>query len=78
MTDELWPLPKMHERSIVCRKAEQELLTSVHAVITKYSLTTAEQLQLVNMVAHDFIAGVLKFAIRVERHGDVDKPGDIE
>ena len=76
--NDLGPLPTEHPRSRLCRDAEQDVLAALHAAISTYKLTPLEQMRLVNKVSSDFIGGVLKYAIRRERHGDTDKPGDIE
>lgn len=44
----------------------------------KHGLTEAEKLRVVNAIASDWIAGVAKYAIRDERHGNTSTPGGLE
>jgi hypothetical protein len=60
------------------RKAEHDLRQHISDVLDEYDLTTLEALRLLNHVCSDRISSILKFELRVERHGKEDKPADVE
>ncbi len=74
-------MPRMHPREIVVRKAESEL----HSLIAKWAsdlekneesdLTVWEYIQVVQSVLSSTILNLAKIQIRIERHGDPNKPG---
>lgn len=66
---------KIHSRSTMVEDAEQKIRTAMHEATSELTLT--ERLQVVHRVASDYIAGILKYSIRQERHGDTEKPGDL-
>lgn len=73
-------LPKIHEREVLCRKAESELRSAVIGVTTSETcqkLTTLELLQVMQTVFNSDLQNVLKYAIRFERHGNTDTPGGL-
>ncbi len=71
------PLPMEHHRTRQTRKAEVILRDAI-IELHKLDLTTAEFLQVINRVMSESMATSLKYAIRYERHGDGDTPGDCE
>lgn len=77
MTD-MGPLPKEHERASTVRKAESDLAMQWLKTVEKYDLTTGEQLRVLSNVLSGLIGSIAKYAIRHERHGRGDKPGDLE
>jgi len=76
----LGPLPKMHPREEIVREAKRKLDKLIHDWRREPAcdLTVAEELKIVMWVSSDYIQSVLRSAIRIERHGDSDKPGGIE
>jgi hypothetical protein len=78
MVDELGPLPTIHPREELVRKAEAQLREAISGVY-KLELTTGELLRAVNNVLSGEIAAIAKHSIRHERHPDEpDKPGGLE
>lgn len=81
MPHDLGPLPRMHDREVIVREAEDELRLAISISSGEGSklseLTTAELLQVYNSVFSSAIGTVLKYAIRKERHGRTDRPGGI-
>ena len=75
--DGLGQLPTEHERAPIVRKAENELEKAYLDTVDKYNLTTGECLRVLSNVMHNGISSIAKYAIRHERHGRGDKPGDI-
>lgn len=67
---------KMHPRAVIVEARKRALLLAV--IDATADLTSAESLQLVTSVMSDHILGIAKYAIREERHGDQNKPGDVE
>lgn len=66
---------KIHPREALVREAENKIrLVYVEAL---KGLTTCEAISVVNHMAFTEIGGMMKFAIREERHGDTDKPGGL-
>ncbi len=72
------PTMRIHPRDILVRHAENELREALADLVKKHALTEAEALRVVNAALSDWVAGVAKYAIRGERHGDPSKPGGIE
>lgn len=71
-------LPRLHPREKVVRQAEMDLLTALETVITQHKLTVGECMRVVVAVLGGHIGGIARSTIRVERHGDANKPGGIE
>jgi hypothetical protein len=71
----LGPLPRLHPRELITREAEREFSLALETVITKHKLTAGEAFRVVNTIFSSFVNNVVRGAIRVERHGDHDKPG---
>jgi len=69
-------MPKLHPRYWIVKKAEVELSKAVMDIAQKHELTTAEQLKVVAAALGDAVGSIAKYAIRQERHGDSDTPGD--
>lgn len=67
-------LPRMHPRHIACEEAKRELGGPWMEIIKKHNLTPIEQVQILTQE----IQSALKWAIRFERHGEYETPGDIE
>ncbi len=68
---------RIHPREERVRKAENELRELLCSITEKHELTEAEKLRVINAIASDWIAGVAKYAIREERHGDANTPGGL-
>jgi hypothetical protein len=64
---------KIHPREQLIKEIEMKLKTAI--VEATRELTTAETIQLVNHVCRDEIAGIVKYQIRMERHGNTNTPG---
>lgn len=75
--EDLGPLPRIHSRERRCLDADLELSRAITEIATKHELTTVEELRLVNSTLSNHIGGILKFALRKERHGNTDKPGGL-
>jgi hypothetical protein len=73
-TDPLDHLPKIHPRERLVTEAEQQLRTAIIG-LNKIGLTTGEFLQVITNVMSGEISSIAKYAIRNERHGNLDKPG---
>lgn len=69
---------RIHPREEQTRKAENELRSAILDIVQKHKLTEGEALRVVNEACSSWIAGVAKYAIREERHGDATKPGGLE
>jgi hypothetical protein len=81
LAEELGPLPTIHPRETVCRQAQEELFQTITTWRRKWGddagLTPTERLSIIQHVLNDEVGSALKYAIRVERHGDANKPGGI-
>lgn len=66
---------KVHPREERVRVARTALAEAISRVVENCKLTWGEQLSVVNGAASDFISSMAKFAIRDERHGNIDTPG---
>jgi hypothetical protein len=72
-------MPRIHHREQQCREAESALRKAILDWCEAHpDLTTAEHLRVVHTIFSEHIHGFLKHVIRVERHGDGDKPGGLE
>ena len=80
MADDLGPLPRIHPRESICKKRQHELekVIGEWRRETAKTLTTAELLSTIAQVLHEELCWTLRTAIRIERHGDADKPGGLE
>jgi hypothetical protein len=68
---------RIHPREQRVTRAQHELLQAFLDLKTRHDLTEAEALRVINAVASDWIAGVAKYAIREERHGNGQTPGGL-
>lgn len=66
----------MHPRAAIVRTAQTDLQKVIGEWLERHDLTTVEELAVLNHTLSGTIGGTLKFAIRQERHGDDDTPGD--
>jgi len=66
-------MPRIHPREQLVKDAEMKIKTAI--VEACKGLTTAESLQVVNHACHEEIGGILKYEIRMERHGNTNTPG---
>jgi hypothetical protein len=73
--DEHGPLPRIHEREQIVKDAERAIARAIDEAVK--GLTTAEGLRAVNTACADWIGGIARYAIRIERHGDAEKPGGV-
>lgn len=69
---------RIHPREERTKKAEVELKSAVSELVKKHELSEGEALRVVNAAFSDWIAGVAKFAIRMERHGNTNDAGGLE
>ena len=67
---------KIHPRTIICRKAEQDLFSTILAIKDRHGLTDAEDLAIVSKVAADHVGFFAKMRLRYERHGNYETPAD--
>ena len=79
--EDMGPLPSIHPREEVTRKAELKLrglllewMTSEEAI----ALTTTEYLCVAHAATDELVGQRLKYCLRQERHGDSDKPAGWE
>lgn len=73
----LGSLPQLHPRELTCREAEHDLASTLLEWQKRHDLTAAELLSIIQRGCSDVAQTVLKYAIRLERHGDTDKPGGL-
>lgn len=72
-------MPRLHPREQIVNTAEADLRDAVSGWSRDHpDLTSAEWLKIVMSVCHDLMQGLLRTEIRLERHGDADKPGGFE
>lgn len=64
---------KIHQRETLVNKAHVKIKEAI--VEHTRGLTEAEILRVIAAVLADEIGGIAKYQIRMERHGDPDKPG---
>lgn len=69
-------LPTLHPRERLVTKAKLDLQMAIEGPLE--GLTEAEKLRVVNSVLSSYIGSVVKYAIREERHGDLEKPGGLK
>lgn len=70
-------LPREHPREQIVRDAECKLGMYLVDEIRSL-LTNAEYMRVVVSVLGDSLSRLARYAIRHERHGDLDKPGGLE
>lgn len=69
-------MPRMHPRVQVVNEAECKLREALSEI--RKDLTEPEYLKVVANILGDEVGTIAKYAIRQERHGRTDKPGDWE
>lgn len=69
-------MPRMHSRVPIVNGAEIKLREALSEI--RKDLTEPEFLKMVANVLSDQVSTIAKYAIRQERHGCMDKPGDWE
>jgi hypothetical protein len=67
--------PDLHPRELVVTDAKNDLLQALDAVVKKHGLTPGETMRVVNTVHGDWVRDFASILIRLERHGDPNKPG---
>jgi hypothetical protein len=76
--NDLGPLPLIHPREAIVETAKRKLESAVLDVVASEefkALTEAEYTKVINLVLSDRIASLMRHLIRIERHGDSEKPG---
>lgn len=68
------PGMKVNGRMFVIAQAENEIHSFVLAKMQEHGLTYIEELQILNQIS----ASALKYALRIERHGDASKEADLD
>ena len=63
---------RQHPRLKKVLDAQTEIVHAITAVEEKYDLTAIEVVKILN----EYTALTLKYALRVERHGDLEYPAD--
>lgn len=69
---------RLHPREAIVGQARTDLGEAVLDWRKTHALTTAETVAVLTEVFGDHLGGIAKYAIREERHGNQDKPGDVE
>jgi hypothetical protein len=70
---------RLHPRERPVMEATADLRHRVAEWLDAHpDLTIVETLKVLASVFHDETQGILKYAIRIERHGDADKEGGLE
>lgn len=72
--DDLGPLPKVHSREEITRRAAGELTDFCIQWHGKYGLSFLEELTLLQSQ----MATILMYALRYERHGETETPSGLE
>lgn len=68
---------RMHRRQKIVHSAQVDLQKQIRDWLQRHDLTTIEELHLINYVLSNTIGGTLKYALREERHGDVNEPAGL-
>ena len=77
--EEMGPLPKIHRREETVRKAQRALEKAILDWDEEHKdLTTAEHISVVQSAFYSHMSHLMRHLIRIERHGDPDKPGGLE
>lgn len=66
-----------HPRSILAQEAKAAILEELYKIDKKFELTTIEWLITLQDSFNSQVASILKYELRRERHGDINKPADI-
>ncbi len=67
----------MHERELVVKEVQLKLSKYLCDTMLESDLTYGEQLRVLAEVYGNWIAGIAKYMIREERHGDTNRPGGL-
>jgi hypothetical protein len=69
---------RIHPRMYLVRDLERAIADAIHGRLDKSAgeLTNWECVQAITKATSDAIGSIAKYEIRIERHGDPDKPGD--
>lgn len=65
---------RVNGRMFVIARAESEIHKFVLDKMQEHDLTYIEELQILNQIS----ASALKYALRIERHGDASKEADLD
>jgi len=75
-SEDLGPLPVIHEREAMVREAENKMLT--HWIEVSKDLTEGEEIRVLTNFLSGRLGTIAKFMIRAERHpDDPDQPGGL-
>lgn len=66
-----------HPREKVVRKASIEARVAVDEILRKHGITDGEETRVILAIVNDFIGGMARHMIRMERHGNADEPGGL-
>lgn len=66
--------PRIHPRERVTQQAKSKFTKFMMALDDEFDLTAVETLQMLN----SYMSTELKYALRVERHGDSNKAAGLE
>ena len=69
---------RIHHREQRVVMATTQIEKKVLKVLADADLTDGETVRALSAAFHNVLAGYAKEMIRIERHGDADKPGGIE
>lgn len=69
---------KLHPREQIVRDAKIDLGRVITEWLERHDLTSSEEIMVVCSEMFGMITGTMKYAIREERHGNVETPGGIE
>lgn len=70
-------MPKLHEREAIVREAKLKLSEAVQEWGKGQDLTQFEYIQVVQSVLGEAVMSTCRYGIRVERHGDPEKPSGL-
>lgn len=65
---------KVNQRMFLIQQAESEIHKFILDKVQEHDLTYIEELQILNSIS----ASALKYALRIERHGDASKEADLD
>lgn len=69
---------KIHPRTRVVEQARRDVSVAIDKAVDEHDLTDGEYLQVLARVFGDSLGTFARLMVRDERHGDLDKPGDLE
>lgn len=79
MSHDLGPLPRIHPRVNVVKVAERALADALCEWARSHRhLTLPERISVMAGVLNEEIQSEMRHLIRMERHGDPEKPGGLE